>query len=578
VSETTKPYTKILTDRAPRDSPDCVGKNNSLTTAAYYLIAPIAIFILIVWALDYNDQLNEADLYRVLLGLLNGQASGLRIHDPSQYGMRFSYGYVAMIYWLGGAHIFDIGNRENLIHTINEIGFLASAAMAGFLMASLRAMYDLSTSLLASLIFLLSSVVLEMATSGHQLLIALAFFFAANLLLVLDIAGWWRVLCYVAATILLFFGLTMRAELPLAFFWLAFAQRPRTVLTQRQYILGIVARSAVCSIAFVIFQIVYRYEVYSPPDHEGAMTGLLPFLRQFYNLNYVFRGCVILVVGCGLATVALGVTSLIIERTRILQQFRWPEVILSRPNWLGPLSLIASGTIFWLPNPYPARHFTFIFLGIAVLIAIWITRRFRIDSSTAIAVALVIVIANQALAELVRPLVLRNLHSVYLKPAEHNPTTGVVPLGSFARHHASLSERYAVLTNFGRMVTASCEPRLLILTSNGPLMAGLMFEPNANIRLSAERRGTYEVLKALRNNQTFLFIDPQEIWPQDPVPVILNDPELDGYQILRDPYSISSDDKLAVPGGRIARYPSPDYAIRCGDEHWESQLPHPVRH
>lgn len=557
-----KPYAEILAKRALGQPSGGARTAIFLRAGVPYFIFLAAIFTLIVGSFHCRLEFDEGDLYRVLLGLLNGQASGLWLHDPSQYGIRFGYGYVAMIYWLGDAHVFNISYRESLIEAINAIGFLASVATAGLLMASLRVMYGVSTALLATAIFIFSPVFLEMATSGHQLLIALAFFFAANLLLVLDVSGRWRIASYATATLLLFVGLTMRAELPLAFSWLAFAQRPKTMLTQRQYVLGVVSRSIVCVIAFAFFEIVFRNEVHTSLADGGNLSGLWPFLAQFYNLGYVLRGCVILVVGCGLATVVAGAASLFDERTSIVRHLRWPEAVLSGPNWLGPASLMVIGMMFWLPNPYPARHFTFVILGMAVLIALWTTRRFQVNNPRAIAIGLAIFLANQALAEVSRPLILRNLHSEYVTFPEHNPTTGVVPVGSFPRHHAALVERAAVLTKFGRMVTGSCEPRLLILTSNGPLMAGLLFKPDANTRMRAGTIG----LKVVRNKQTFLFVDPQEMWPQDPIAVIVNDKELDGYQILRDPYSMSANDKLAVPADRVANYPRSESAIRCDGE------------
>lgn len=566
VFEVGKLYAESLAKRAPQGSLDSVGFGGKLATTAPYFLLLGGIFVVLIVSFRYTSLLNEGDLYRVLLGLLNGHASGLGLDDPNQYGMRFSYGYVAMIYGLGEAHLLDISNRDSLIQAINLIGLLASVATAGFLLASLRIMYDAPTALLAGTLFILSPIFLEMATSGHQLLIALAFFFAANYLLILDVPARWTLVSFTGATLLLFLGLTMRAELPLAFSWLAFAQRPRATINQRQYFVGFLSRSMVCVFAFALFQIVYHYGVYNPVVAQGSLNGIVPFLTQFYNFGYVTRGCIVLLVGCGLASVGIGAASLLIERNEIARQFRWPALILSYPNWLGPISLIVIGTLFWLPNPYPARHFTFVLLGATVLIALWVVRRFHLNNPAAIGVGLAVFVANQALAEVVRPLVLRNLHSVYLRFPEHSPTTGVVPLGSFVRHHANMSERFGVLTDYGRIVADSCEPRILVLTSNGAQIAGLMFTSRNGTLVSTQNMGTFEALKARRNNQTFLFVDPQEIWPRDPVSIILNDPELNEFKIMRDPYSMSIADKSTVPASRLANDPSSGEASRCDGE------------
>jgi hypothetical protein len=527
-----------------------------------YFMCVAALFIFLISTFHFKSELNEGDLYRVVLGLMNGKATGLGLNDPTQYGIRFGYGYVAMIYWMEELHILAITHRESVIEAVNAIGFVASLATIGFLMASLNIMYGAPTALLASTIFLFSPLFLEMASSGHQLLIALAFFFAANFVLLLDVQGWRKTLSYATATLLLFVGLTMRAELPLAFSWLVFAGRPTELMSHRQYFLNVIARSVVCLSSFAIFQIVFHFCVYTPPTGDG-LSGLSTFMGQFYSLRNVLRGLVILVVGVGLATVIAGGALLFIDRSRIIRDFRLSDFVMSGANLIGPLSLIFVGATFWIPNPNPARHFTFFLLGFAVLIALSITRRSRVNCTGSIAAGLAIVIANQALAEVVRPIVLRNLHSVYMRVPEHSPTTGAVPLGSFPRHHASLVERTEILTSLGRSVTGSCEPQLLVLTSNGPLMAGLMFEPHVDTRVSLAKVGSYNALKVVRQGQTFLFVDPLEIWPQDPVSVILKDTSLIDYRILRDPYSISTDDKLTVPISRMANYPQLDSEMRC---------------
>jgi hypothetical protein len=548
--------------KAQLPGPEGISSPYPVMVGTPYFIFVAVLFVFLIGLFHFTTELNEGDLYRVVLGLLNGKASGLGLDDPTQYGIRFGYGYVAMIYWLGELQIFSIAHRESLIEAINAIGFVASIAIVVLLMTSLQIMYGAATALLASIIFLFSPLFLETATSGHQLLIALAFFFAANLVLLLDVRGRWKILSYATAAFLLFAGLTMRAELPLAFPWLVFAERPTAFLSRRLYISNVLARSCVCLFSFAVFQIVFHFYVNTPPTGDG-MSGLSTFMGQFYSPRNILRGFVILVVGSGVATVVAGCVVLFVGRTAMIEDFRLLSFVAVASNLFGPLSLIVVGAMFWIPNPNPARHFTFFLLGLAVLISLSVTRRFRVNGAGAIVAGLAIVIANQALAEVARPIVLRNLHSPYIRFPEHNPTTGAVPLGSFPRHHASMVERMEVLTNFGRTVVGSCEPQLLVLTSNGPLMAGLMFKRQIDTRVSLAKVSSYNALKVVRQGQTFLFVDPLEIWPQDPVSVILNDTALDRFKILRDIFSNSIDDKLAVPASRIANYPQLDSQRRC---------------
>ena len=78
-----------------------------------------------IGAYHYRGEFSEDDSYGVLVGLLNGQATGRWSDDPAQYGIRFGYGYVALIYWLADMHVFTI-TRDNLIEAINGIGFAAA--------------------------------------------------------------------------------------------------------------------------------------------------------------------------------------------------------------------------------------------------------------------------------------------------------------------------------------------------------------------------------------------------------------------------------------------------------------------
>lgn len=530
-------------------------------TGNSYFFFVFAAFACLIWMFHLNLEFNDSDLYRVLLGLLRGQGTGLWLDDPAQYGIKFGYGYVAMIYWLGEAHAFGLANRDSLLQAINTIGFAASVATVLLMMSSLRIMYGARVALLASIVFMFSPVFLDMATSGHQLLMALAFFFATNLVLVLDVRGPWKIAAYATASVLLFVGLTMRAELPLAFSWLALAQRSGTTSTLRTYILGVVLRSSVCVVAFAAFLIAFHFGVHTRLTAGDSMSSLSGFLASFYDSGNVVRGFVILAVGCGLATlVVLGIL-IAVEAFDLRSHAFLPDRTL-----LGPLSLMLIGAVFWIPNPSPARHFTFIIFGISIILGICIVKRVRVGNLGATAAGIAIVFANQALAEVVRPIVLRHLHSVYIHVPEHNPTTGTVPLGSFFRHRDSLVERNAVLTKLARMVVGSCEPKILILSSNGPLMAGLMFAPAGPPSTDFVAIGPYSGLRVVRNNQTFLFVDPYLIWPQDPVTVIMNHPELDGYRIFRDPYSLSSYDKMPIPAGRTANYPASDAETRCDGE------------
>jgi len=528
----------------------------SFLTDLPYFLAILAVFALVIGVYHYRGEFSEDDSYGVLVGLLNGQATGRWFDVPA---LRFGYGYVALIWWLADMHVFTI-TRENLIEAINGIGFAAAIVSAALCMMTLRIMYGAAVALIATSVLIFSPVFLEMATSGHQLLIALTFFLAANLLLVLNVRGTAAIVAHVSAILLLFIGLTMRAELPLAFPWLALARPPHLNPTALSFIRATMTRCVVCVIAFALFLIVLYYGVHAPVakaiNNADAMNGISTFLGAFYQLDNIPRGFVILAVGCGLMTVLLGLVSLAAQAAWLARDPHWLETLLFGANLLAPVSLIVFGAVFWVPNPNPARHFTFVLLGLSVLTALGVARRFRLGNVGALAAGIAIILANQNSAEAVRPTILSHLHSQYLQFPEHDRTTGAVPVGFFTRHHAAIVERREVLTNLGRAISASHEPRLLVVSSYLFQFESLLFVPGADTRITGQVSiGPFTGTKLVRGGQSFVFIDPFLIWPQDPIAIILADPELNDYRIYQDPYSRSADDKTPVPADRAAVLP-----------------------
>ena len=81
----------------------------------------------------------------------------------------------------------------------------------------------------------------------------------------------------------------------------------------------------------------------------------------------------------------------------------------------------------------------------------------------------------------------------------------------------------------------------------------LLFAPGADTRITGQVSiGPFTGIKLVRGGQSFVFVDPFLIWPQDPIALILADPELNDYRIFQDPYSRSADDKTQVPADRVA--------------------------
>ena len=83
-------------------------------------LVALAVFATINYTFQYQHVLGEPDLYRVLVGLLDGAESGRGLNSPLHYDREFGFGYLAAIY-----HFADpaaLTDPDRLAPIINQIG------------------------------------------------------------------------------------------------------------------------------------------------------------------------------------------------------------------------------------------------------------------------------------------------------------------------------------------------------------------------------------------------------------------------------------------------------------------------
>ena len=528
-------------------------------------LAPLAIVLLIFGALlsvfQYRGELGESDLYRTLLGILSGQANGLGLDDPLHYGRNFSFGYIELIYLLSGNT--SPADRNVLVSIINAVGYVSAVVALAGIMVSVWIVYGQPAAIITGIVFGFSPIMLSIGLSGHQLLPALAFFGAASVALLAETTGWRRGVAYFVGAVLLFLGLTMRAELPLGFPWLVLAQRMPVRFDS--FLRTALQRTAVCLLAFGAFLAV-RHQILSAKPDEGNLGSIGAFFATFYRLDDIFPGLVAITLGCGVATLAVGGLAILAEAAAILRQRPgirglWP----SRAPLLAPLALILCGLVFWLPNPYPARHFTFVLLGFAVLIGAVLVRHFRLGSRAAIAIGAGIVVANQAASEIAHPVIMARLQSPYTNLPEERRTLTAAPLGFFWRHAAAMKQRREALTAFGRQIEASCEPSLLVLSDQLHHLASNTFHHGRATTASPHSIGPYEGIEVTSPGRRTIYLtallssDTRTSWntgqeqgASDALSLVLASEALREFQIAQDPYSRSIYDRTPIPQDRRA--------------------------
>lgn len=328
----------------------------------------------------FDTTLSEYDSYLTAIGLWDGHR-GAGLASPLHYGVWFSYGYVLLLYLWAGASWFD--NFTGIAQLMNWVGYWSTLGCVPLTWIAVSTVYGSAVAWVATLLFLFSPVFLDIAGGSHQLVPATALFLLGAAVLwfqtdKLRLASW------TLAGLLLGISLSIRFEVAFAF--------PLLVLAQgRDVPLGVLVRTAVWRLAptagaLAAFFIARWLLLPAGRDAAGS------FVAQYYSLSNIPRGVVVALLAPGLATACAGILWVIADRWKLRTE-GWVPL-------LGPLAIIGTGALFWLPNPSPGRHFLFLTLGVSVVLGI-VTRRLR----WRLGLVAALIVLNQAGAAAVAPMV-----------------------------------------------------------------------------------------------------------------------------------------------------------------------------
>jgi hypothetical protein len=277
----------------------------------------------------------------------------------------------------------------------------------------------------------------------------------------------------------------------------------------------------------------------------GSTVG--HYFFQFYTWASVPPGVVYMVVGCGLATAALGGLALL---WLVISGLRRHADLA---KLLGPLALVIVPMAFFLPNPMPTRHFMLTLAGFGIVLGVAASRSPR---GVVYAGVAALVIANHALAELVRPLLLRvnDAHTPYLPSHDAYPTTTHANIGWFWQRHAALVARRERWQAFGDMISTSCDSHTFVLSDEGPHIATRLYAAGLPIKAEPFRLAGYFGVHAVRDSKDFIVMEKMNGWPDDPVATVLADPALSQYHLAQDPWTMSKYDRTPIPADRVATF------------------------
>jgi hypothetical protein len=508
------------------------------------------IFIIYISIFQYHGVFGETDLFRAMIGVIDGAVTGTGYGSELHYGRDFSFGYYGALYaFIPNATLRDPGK---LIKLINDIGYYSIIIGTFFFWLSVLLVYGARAAFAALALYAFSPLILEMGTWGHQMLLAMAFLWAAAACLFWPLAGWRAFLVATAGALLLICGLTMRAEIVLAFPYLVLA---RVKLTSfRAFVRSAAINAASPAVAFIAFLAV-RHSIASFPRKAVETTRADAVIEQFFSWANVVQAPAYMALGAGIATVAAGAAAGIWALRRSVRP-RAPDDTTIREQLIGPASLILVPYAFWMFGPI-ARHFILAVAGFSILTGWAITKFSGPRFAPAFVSVLTLIAANQVLSEAVRPTLLRMnaARSVYRTPPEFLTTFTFAPLGLSWRHHAALDARWHKWNEVGDMVATSCEANTVIFSDNAEQLIARFFAAGGK----QDRSNLFLVhgFNAYSGNlgaHHYVFIPKLTGYPKDAVAEVLADTGFDDYKLYADPILPSIYDKVAIPPARMARF------------------------
>jgi hypothetical protein len=506
----------------------------------------IAIFATCAHYLQYTNVLGESDLYRVLVGLLDGAVSGSGIASPVHYRPSLGFGYILGIYAFTPADL--LRDPDALIRIMNVVGWAAAVIGAFFFWVLVLLRHGDKAALVSLIVFAFSPMVLDLASSGHQIVIAFAFFSIAAALLAARSTGFWAILLRLVAMLLLICGLSARAEIFLAFPYIVLSETNFTSL--RLFFISALRASVIPIIAFFGY-IVIRKHFATFPNEEAPVA----FFHQFFHLTNVVPGFVYIVLGCGIATAALAILIVPAAIVRTRWNKRQTNIYAELGPLIAPIALVIIPFTFWITNPQPSRHFLLMLAGLAIFVG-WAVQRVGPRSAIVTAFAAIcVVVLNQGLSEVMRPTLLRlnQARSPYLPVAEAYGTFTHAPLGLIYKRQAALTDRRANWAHFGDQVATACDAKIVVLSDEAEQIIARLYVGGAGVRIEATNWRGYIAYTVRRGAHLYMILAKMNGWPRDAVSEVLSDPVLADYRIVADPQLMSVYDRTAIPRDRIAQ-------------------------
>jgi hypothetical protein len=467
-------------------------RSSSLLLVRWLPAVPAALYALIVYPFIYRDVVGEPDLERVALALLYGTTTGLREAAGFHYDLRVSFGYYAALYHLLPRAV--LLDPARLIAAMNHIGYACAVATVAFLALYAGRVFGRRAAFAACMLFGLSPVFLDLGTSGHPQLPAMALWLLGAWLLTFicdtRVGRWGRVAAGAAAFVVTVAALTVRIDVALAFPFVTVAGPREEISSARTWLRAGAIRLAVLAGALALFMAVQLRWYAGSGGNAGFVKA---FFAEFYKLGMLPKGLVVFTLATGIASLACAAVMVCVPSARRVQPLHGLAIVF----------LAAPSLAFWLPNPTPARHMLFATLAVALFIALALAAWAR--PGQLIALAVLLPLANQACAEATHGLIVRHYDWAYPKLVARRATDSV-PVGAFPLDHAAKQQAYRLLREEGRAFARACRGHVLVFADEPRYMMLSLLGADPGVRLSRLQEGPFRITQAAGRRCTADFV------------------------------------------------------------------------
>jgi hypothetical protein len=473
-----------------------------LNPGKWLLAAPIVLYALLVLPFVFRDVVGEPDLERMVMAIMYGASSGLHEAAGYHYGLEVSFGYYAAIYHLLPRSV--LLDSASLIAAINFIGYCSAVLAIGMLELYISRLFGVAAAVVTCVLFGFSPVFLDLGTSGHPQVPGLALTLLGAWLLTCASDGGLglarRVSAGLAAFVTLTAALTMRGDFVLAFPFMTLVAGERELVSRSAWLHAVAQRLAVLIPAFAVF-LILQSDAFS--GGTGGKAGFISgFFATFYKADTVPRGLMVVILCTGVATMSALLWLICLRAARSV-----PLV-----NTVAILALALPSLAFWLPNSTPGRHLILVTLAVALAIALILTRSGR--PQWAIPAAALLVISNQAIAEVSHNMLERHYQWTFPLPTGRRATQSV-PMGAFPLDHEAKQELFMRLRNEGRAFARACSGSVLAFAEEPHYMMLSLVELDRSMRFVTVDAVDTQVIRARGARCSVDFVEKAAAWHRD---------------------------------------------------------------